>query len=104
MLWRSTVADCRRLNRFSRIDAFVLAHHRCSLAPLASRFMISQLRSVCGPMPLGCATSLIGFEMKIISRHNSSVNSWLTVVVMRSFVRISLKRPVISGVPASPNR
>ena len=104
MLKRSTVADCRRLNRFSRIDAFVLAHHRCSLSPLASRFLISHLRSLSGPTPLDRATSPIGFEMEIISRHNSSVNSWLTVVLMRSFVGISFRRPVISRGLTIPNR
>ena len=100
----STVADCGRLSRFSRIDAFVLTQNRWFLASLASRFLISQLRSVSGRTPLDCAASLIGFEMENISRHNSSVNSWLTVVLMRSFVGISFRRPVILGGLTIPNR
>lgn len=46
-----------------------------AVPPLASRYLFSQLRSVSGPTPYAVATSLIGLDVLITSRHNSSLNS-----------------------------
>jgi hypothetical protein len=48
-----------------------------SVPPLASRCLISQLRRVSDPMPYAAATSLIGLDVLITSRHSSSLNSWV---------------------------
>ncbi len=45
-----------------------------SVPPLASRYLFSQLRSVSGPTPCAVATSLIGLDVLITSRHSSSLN------------------------------
>lgn len=38
---------------------------------------VSQLRRVSAPTPYAVAVSLMGLDVSIISRHNSSLNSWV---------------------------